>query len=161
MKIALFTPVLLICSLARADVKTVRREVARIDARKLALKTSERTDLSTEGAQISVYCDTQKTPHKIVARIYGESGQLKETIYLQQNQLLFVFSVEERYQSPLGTTSPVKVASRTETRLYFDKGRLTEKRMGKKQLSLTATQKRTIEKQTRDSIRTYLSPAKE
>ena len=157
MKTAPFVPLLLLCSVALADVASVRREVGRINALKLSTQTRDRTDLSTEGAQILVGRDAKGAVRKIVAHIFGETGRQDETIYLQNGKPLFVFSVEQRYDQPIGVSSRVKVVSRVETRLYFSNGKLISKRVGSKATKVTRTQKAQIESQTFALLRDYLS----
>ena len=157
---SLLVPVLLLCASAKADVAAVRREVARIDARKLAFKSYDNSDLSTEGARITIKRDGQGTPRKIVATIYGESGQKEEKVYLQNGLPLFVFSVETRYNVPLGSSTKIRVDLQTETRLYFEKGHLIQKREDENIVPLSASQKRAIERETKATIRAYLTPPK-
>jgi hypothetical protein len=143
---------------ARADVPSVRREVAQIDRAlpSLARQTSDRTDLSTEGARITIY-GAKKSPRKIRAEIFGESGRKTETIYLSAGTPLFRFSVEERYLVPLPQKPIGKVVSRVETRFYFQNGRLFEMRVGATKSRLSAASKARIEAQTREDVRQYLS----
>lgn len=156
----LFVPVLLSCMVASADVASVRREVTRVDARKLAMKSYDSSNLSSEGAKISIGRDGRGAPRKIVARIYGESGQKQDTIYLQNGLPLFMLSVVNHYKAPLSAASKAVTISLIETRVYFEKGRLIQKREGKKIVTLSASQKRTLERQTKATIRTYLAQAK-
>ena len=146
----------ILASGAGADVASVRREVAHINALKISTKSSDRSDLSAEGAQILVGRDAKSTPRKIVAHIYGESGRRDDTIYLQGGKALFRLSVEERYARPIGVSSHVKIVSRVETRLYFSGGNLIQERIGKKVMTLTQTQKSAIERETVASINSYL-----
>jgi len=141
---------------ARADVASVRREVARIDALKLSTKSSDRTDLSTKGAQVLIGRASKGTPRKIVAHIYGETGRHDDTMYLQGGKPLFVFSVEDRYARPIGVSSHVKVVSHIETPLYFGNARLIQERIGKKVVLLTPFQKSKVEQETLKSIQSYL-----
>lgn len=146
-----------LASSAQADVAAVRREVARVDALKLSVQTQTRTDLSTEGARISVRRDAKGAPRKIDADITGEGGRKHETIYLQNGAPLFVYSVEERYDKPMYLPD-FKVVSRIETRLYFEKGRLIQKRVGKKILELSRAQARQLQRETVDEVRDFLKP---
>lgn len=158
MKIALVLPILvMMCGIARADVAAVRREVARINALKLSTKSTDRADFSSEDAQILVGRDAKGSPRKIVAHILGETGRRADTMYLQNGKPLFRFSVEDRYAEPIGVSSRVKVFSHLETRLYFDSGRLIQKRVGKKIVTLTRAQKQKIEFQTFEDVKGYLS----
>ncbi|RYX85641.1 hypothetical protein EON83_04695 [bacterium] len=149
---------LLLSSLAHADVAAVRRKVANIDAMKLSSKAYKRMDLSSEGAEISIWRDNKGAPRKIVARIYGEMGRKLDTIYLEKGLPLFLFTVDEGYDGPLSLS--VKVARRTETRFYFDNGKLFLKREGSKTVPLTNTQKQAGNKMARDMVQLYKARGK-
>ncbi|RYG57575.1 hypothetical protein EON80_28130 [bacterium] len=157
-RISFLLPALLLCSIAHADVASVRRRVANIDSMKLSSKTYNRADLSSEGAEISVWRDAKGAPRKVVARIYGEMGQVHDTIYLEKGLPLFLFTIDESYDGPLSLS--VKVAKRQETRLYFDNGKLFLKREGTKTVPLTSAQKQAGNKLARHTIELYLVPGK-
>lgn len=143
---------------ARADVPTVRREVARIE-RALPLlpqQTSHRTDLSSEGAIVTV-CGAARSPRKIRAQIFGEEGRTTDTLYLQHGAPIFRFSVEERYNQPMTLASGGKVISRVERRYYFQNARLLEMRTGARKTPLSAASKRGIEVETQRLVRSYLA----
>ncbi|BCM90365.1 hypothetical protein IAD21_02217 [Abditibacteriota bacterium] len=133
--------------MVRADVASVRREVARIDAMKLTTESRQSDGLVTHWTFIDVFRDSNRMPRKISTTCFIGEVVTHETIYLQGGTPLFVLSNESTITGTL----------RTQTRLYFDKGRLIEKRVGKKSLPLSAAQKRNIETNTQKRIRTYLS----
>lgn len=143
---------------ARADVPAVRREVAQIERAlpSLSKRTRDRFDLSTEGARITIY-GAFRSPRKIRAEIFGEGGRKTEAIYLRSGAPIFRSSVEERYERPMTDKLDVNLASRIETRFYFQNGRLFEMRTGTTKSPLSAASKRRIEAQTREIVRQYLA----
>ncbi len=155
MKFSFLVPVLLLCAVARADVASVRRQVAHIDAMKLSQKTYDRSDLSSEGAQISMWRDGKGITHKIVGHIYGETGREHDTIYLNNDLPVFMLIVKEHYKGPISPT--VKVGSRTEMRLYFEKGQLFQMRDGNKIVTMTAAQKREWSEGMRGIVKSHLA----
>ncbi|BCM90364.1 hypothetical protein IAD21_02216 [Abditibacteriota bacterium] len=152
---SLFIPVLLLCSVVHADVTSVRGKVTHINAMKLASKTYNRTDLSSEGAQISIWRDAKGVPRKIAGHIYGEMGREHDTIYLENGLPVFLLTIKERYDGPLSVS--VKVKERTEMRLYFEKGNVFQRRDGNKVVSMSAAQKQEGNKLVRDMIKVYLA----
>ena len=129
---------------ARADVSSVQRAVHKIDAAKMPVTTTSRSDLSAEGAEITVY-GNPKAPRKITARVFGCSFQTHERLYFQDGLPLFFFSVEEFYDGPL--SPPVRVAHRVETRLYFEHGHVMQQRIGRRVVALNAAQKVALERE--------------
>ena len=119
---------LLAASLARAadpsveeKVKGIRAKYSEIEKQLKDYRQVKRDlpDESAEGGELTAYF---KGPglRKLSARLFGETGNVLEELYFDDNGLIFVLRNETGYTEP---NSGV-VMSKTEQRFYFADGKL-------------------------------------
>ncbi|MBB6052487.1 hypothetical protein [Armatimonas rosea] len=112
---------------------TIRRQVEGIDRRARRLPSTKLSldGLSLEGGEARVWRDKQAT--KADVNLYGETGRRELLVYWTDRKPLFTYERTTRYPSPLGTPRPRGATDRTtQTRLYYDQGRLRSCRVGDK-----------------------------
>jgi len=119
-------------------VKAVRGAVTKINSKigKYHKEIRSVDGISTEGAEATYY-HSGKILKKITATIYGETFRANGEFYFDGETPIFYFVRISRYRMPIGTTGPVKIASREERRLYFADGSLIKLMLGKKEISKT------------------------
>lgn len=115
------------------QIAAIRAEVQAINkgAAKYTKKTKNLYDLSTEGAEVTYYT-SGKDLKKIVAKIYGESGNKTNEYFYQGEDLIFVFEKLNHYDNPIGAATSPKVVRVEETRAYFEGGKCIRLLNGKK-----------------------------
>lgn len=101
-------------------VKAIRGKYAEIEKELKDCRQVKREveDESTEGGELTAYFKDSNL-RKLSAQIYGEMGKHLSEFYFSESQLVFVFSVVQRYDKPFGA-----VKSKTEERFYFADGKL-------------------------------------
>lgn len=117
---------------------TIRRQVDGIDRRTSQLTSSKLSldGLSLEGGEARVWRDKHTT--KADVSLYGETGRRELLVYWAERKPLFTYERTTRYPSPLGTPRPRGATDRTtQTRLYYDQGRLRSCRVGETSRPLT------------------------
>jgi hypothetical protein len=103
-------------------IARIRREYAAVNAglARCAHREQDAFGMTTEGGSLEVYrCGG--TIRKLVATFYGEMGQSRDEWYLEGEQPFFFFSVEQRYDRPLGRGG---VMRRHEERVYLRGGEM-------------------------------------
>lgn len=115
------------------QIAAIRTEVQAINkgAAKYTKKTKNLYDLSTEGAEVTYYT-SGKGLKKVIAKIYGESGNKTNEYFYQGEDLIFVFEKLNHYDKPIGVTNSPKVVRVEETRAYFEGGKCIRLLNGKK-----------------------------
>lgn len=82
---------------------------------------------SLEGGEMTAYF-SDKEVVKISAIFYGEMHRTTADFYFQNGKLIFIYQVRGNYTEPMSG----KIASRVESRLYFNEDRLIKWLEGKK-----------------------------
>ena len=116
----------------------IRRQVDVIDrrARRLPSTNLSLEGLSLEGGEARVWRD--KHTAKADVSLYGETGRRELLVYWANHKPLFTYERTVHYPSPLGTPRPRGATDRiTQTRLYYDQGRLHSCRVGETSRPLT------------------------
>ena len=115
------------------QIAAIRSEIRQINkgSAKYAKKTKNLDNLSTEGAEVTYYT-SGKGLKKIVAKIYGESGNSVAEYFYVGEDLIFVFEKSNYYDEPLQGSRTPKVARTEETRAYFEGGKCIRLLNGKK-----------------------------
>ncbi len=113
-----------IFSQTEKQIATIRTEVQAINkaSAQYTKKTKILYDLSTEGAEVTYYT-SGKGLKKIVAKIYGESGNKTNEYFYQGEDLIFVLEKLNHYDKPIGAAKSPKVVRVEETRAYFEGGK--------------------------------------
>jgi hypothetical protein len=134
------------------EIAAIRSRYATINKNLKSYRTvkKEISGHSTEGGELVAYFDGDVIK-KIVAAHYGETGKATEEYYFWNNELMFVFRRDSRYDRPLSG----KVVATEENRFYFGAGRLI-RWIDKKGKQVSAKDSVYPEKQSE-----YLSSAKE
>ena len=103
-------------SAVEKEVKTIRSRYDAVEKGLSRCKQVKRDlpDESAEGGELTAYFSDQSLC-KLVAKVYGETGQAREEYYFWDERLFFVLRVESRYDKPLSG----KVKTKTEERFYF------------------------------------------
>jgi len=108
--------------LPQADpIDTIRQHYANIN-KSVPLYRRVKKNLSGfsgEGGELVAYFHGPSVM-KMVATFFGETGKAVEEYYFWNGKLIFVFSVDNRYDKPLSG----KVARKTEGRFYFKDDKL-------------------------------------
>jgi len=101
-------------------VESIRQHYASINqsASRYRRVKKELMGFSPEGGEMTAYFHGP-TVMKIMATHFGESGRTIEEYYFWNGKLIFVLSVDNRYDQPFG-----KVVRKEETRLYFKDDKL-------------------------------------
>lgn len=97
----------------RAAFAAIEREADRYRQTK-----HELIDLSLEGGELTGYYRGREL-RKLHARLFGETWQGTQEYYLADGRLIFIHTVQERYDQPFG-----QVQWTIAHRFYFDGGRL-------------------------------------
>ena len=102
-------------------IETIRQHYANIN-KSVPLYRRVKKNLSGfsgEGGELVAYFHGPSVM-KMVATFFGETGKAVEEYYFWNGKLIFVFSVDNRYDKPLSG----KVARKTEGRFYFKDDKL-------------------------------------
>jgi hypothetical protein len=102
-------------------IETIRQHYASIN-KSVPLYRRVKKNLSGfsgEGGELIAYFHGPSVM-KMVATFFGETGKAVEEYYFWNGKLIFVFSVDNRYNKPLTG----KVVKKTEGRLYFKDDKL-------------------------------------
>lgn len=109
-------------STPQADpIETIRQHYASIN-KSVPLYRRVKKNLSGfsgEGGEMVAYFHGPSVM-KMVATFYGETGKAVEEYYFWNGKLIFIFSVDNRYDKPLSG----KVVKKTEGRFYFKDDKL-------------------------------------
>jgi hypothetical protein len=107
-----------------AVVRSVRDRTRALAGKEKSLQKHAQDvwECSTEGGEQVALREAGKV-RKIVRRIFGEMGRVRDEYYFDDSGLYFAFLVTEWYERPLSVVElHPKVAKKSEDRLYFDKG---------------------------------------
>ena len=109
-----------------AMVASIRRHYQAINGQQAGYRKiqADLSGYSEEGGELTGYYDGVKI-RKIVARFFGETGQLLEEYYFAADTLVFMYSDQQEYTEPL-PASKGKVKSSRQNRYYFTAGRLLQ-----------------------------------
>ncbi len=108
-------------SAAADEIAAIRSRYATINKNLKSYRQvkKEISGYSAEGGELVAYFDGDAIK-KIVAQHFGETGKAVEEYYFWNNELMFVFRRESKYDRPLSG----KVIATEENRFYFSAGRL-------------------------------------
>jgi hypothetical protein len=115
------------------QIAEIRKEYNLINGnRSYIIDSTEVSDYSTEGGQLTYYKDSVGNIKKLVAAFYGEAGQQIEEFYLSEGKLFFAFTQHYEYNRPIYWTDEmakengdneafdISKSVITENRYYFD-----------------------------------------
>ncbi len=88
-------------------------------------------DISTEGAEATYYHD-QADLKKIYARIYGETFNAVTSLYFENDKPLYIEFRNNRYNTQIGLSKPVKVVKVEIKKYFFADGELVKLMVGTK-----------------------------
>lgn len=102
-------------------VETIRQHYANINKNVPLYRRVKKnlSGFSGEGGELVAYFHGPSVM-KMVATFFGETGKAVEEYYFWNGQLIFVFSIESRYDRPLSG----KVVKKAENRYYFKDDKL-------------------------------------
>jgi hypothetical protein len=103
-------------AIARIDAELAKIERAAPRDRQT---THDVLDFSLEGGELTGFYRGREL-RKLAARLYGESWRGTEDYYFSEGRLIFIHTVQERYDEPFSG----RVQWTIEHRFYFDDGRL-------------------------------------
>lgn len=113
-------------SFAQPEKQTaaIRAEVQQINAAagEYEKKTKNIEDISTEGAEVTYYT-SGKELKKVVAKIYGETGNTSSEYFYRGEDLIFAFQRSQHFDKPIDGGRVPKVVRIEELRAYFDAGK--------------------------------------
>jgi hypothetical protein len=106
-----------------AAIARIRAEFARIEREAPSYRQTkhELHDFSLEGGELTGFYRGREL-RKLHARLYGETWQGTEGYYFTGGRLIFIHTVQERYEMPFAENG--RVLWNIEHRFYFDGGRL-------------------------------------
>ena len=115
------------------QIAVIRAEVQQINksSAKYTKMTKNLNNLSAEGAEVTYY-SSGKGLKKIVAKIYGETGNTINEYFYQGEDLIFVFQKANRYDKPIDGGRAPKTVKVEELRAYLEGGKCIRLLKGKK-----------------------------
>jgi hypothetical protein len=104
-------------------IKQIRTEYAKINSIKLDCKRQDLNDMSTEGGEIQK-CYDEHGLRKAVLIFYGETGKSEVEYYFKNNNIIFSYAKEDKYNAPIYMKEGGKILSSSVSRFYFDDEKL-------------------------------------
>ncbi len=92
--------------------------------------------ISLEGSEATFFT-SGKGLKKITAKIYGETFRATSELYYSGEEMIFAYQRLERYDTHVAANPPPKVASVTETRVYFADAKAFRVLIGKRSVTRT------------------------
>ena len=112
-----------------AAIARIRAEFAAIEREAPTYRqtTHELHGFSLEGGELTGFYRGREL-RKLHAHLYGETWQGTEEYYFADGRLIFIHTVQERYEMPFAENG--RVLWKIEHRFYFDEGRLIRRIRG-------------------------------
>lgn len=105
-------------------ILNIRNEFSKINNNNKLKYTQQSLDsTSEEGGIIKKFYDNTDLK-KVVISYYGETGKRVIEYYFKENEVIFVYEVEERYSRPITEDNSAKAKTKIENRIYFDKKKI-------------------------------------
>lgn len=157
---------------SETPIAKIDKEVQRLENNQQWAKVEEKELMvSSEGGTWKLYYEAPQNLRMAKADIYGETGIIKETYYLDQNKNIICFlSNQGEYNHHVNYSAimqeleqevqdvDIKVIDSTITKVYFDKGQILDYNINKG-TKLSAEEKETLRINVPKDFETYMNEA--